>query len=112
MPVLEAREAYATALQDYRQAQARVKALASQLNGLSELLTKDPLLLAPKHPNVANAIPLHVLTGPVRKEVDLTAWPDAAALLDALSALHRTHARAHSLYSWLLPQDRAAVAAP
>lgn len=111
MPVTEAKEAYSAALRDYREAQARVRAVASQIGALAEALG-EPLRLAPTHPNAAGRIPLHILTGPVRREVDLTAWPDGAALVEALGALHKAQARAHSLYSWLLPQDRASVEAP
>ncbi|MBI4236745.1 MAG: hypothetical protein HY688_05280 [Chloroflexi bacterium] len=108
---VEAREAYARALRDYRDAQARVRALAGQLGEVAEALA-DPLHLAPQHPAAATRIPLHVLTGPVRREVDFSAWPDAAAVLEALATLHRSHARAHALYSWLLPEERAAVEVP
>ena len=112
-PVPQAREAYGTALASYRQAQERANGLARQLHDVASIIDEQPLRLAPKHPDASAAgVPLHVMTGPFRSDVDMSAWPSAGDLLDALGALHRTHARALSMYQWLLPTDRAAVEAP
>ena len=107
----EAREVYSEALREYRAARERVSALADQARALAEALD-EPLRAAPRHPEASARIPLHIMTSPVRREVDLEGWPDGLALVDALSALHAAHSRALALHSWLLPADRAAVEAP
>jgi hypothetical protein len=108
----EALETYAEALRERREAQARVRALAERLREMAAALETDPLWVAPKHPEANAHVPLHVMTGPVRREADLADWPDAGAILDALAALHASHARAQAMYSWLLPEDRERVEAP
>lgn len=109
--VKEAREAYSEALSQYREAQELVQELIGQISELSEALA-DPLTLAPKHATASDAIPLHVMTHPFRREVDLESWPDGGAVVEALSALHAAQARVQSMYAWLLPVDREAVEAP
>ena len=111
--VPQARDAYAIALASYRQAQERANGFARQLHDVASIIDEQPLRLAPKHPDAnAAGVPLHVMTGPFRRDVDMSIWPGAEELLNALGKLHRTHARALSMYQWLLPPDRAAVEAP
>lgn len=109
--VKEAREVYSEALSRYREAQELVQGLIEQISGLSEALAK-PLTLAPKHATASETIPLHVMTSPFRREVDLESWPDGGTIVEALSALHAAHARVQSMYAWLLPTDRDTVEAP
>jgi len=112
-PIEDARGVYEDALATYRRAQAEVGRMAQELDGVAEALRSDPLLVAPLDRGAADAgIPLHVTTGPFRRDLPMGEWPDAQDLMARLGSLHQAHTRAFALHAWLLPADRAAVEAP
>ena len=112
-PIEDARGVYEVALATYRRAQANVDRMAEELDGAAEALRSDPLLVAPLDRGAADAgIPLHVTTGPFRRELSMEEWPDAQHLMARLGSLHQAHTRVRALHAWLLPADRAAVEAP
>ncbi len=112
-PIDDAREVYEDALAAYRRAQQHVSELANVLREATDGLDEVPLRVAPVHPRAAElGIPVHVTTGPFRRELPLAEWPDAEAMVRALGQLHDAHTRAQAMHAWLLPADRAAVEAP
>ena len=112
-PIDDARAVYEDALAGYRRAQREVAEVAGRLRDAADALEAEPLRVAPLDPRAAKlGIPLHVTTGPFRRELPLEDWPDTVAVLKSLGELHTAHARARTLHAWLLPADRAAVEAP
>ncbi len=112
-PIEDARGVYEDALATYRRAQADVDRMAQELDGAVEALRSDPLRVAPLDRGAAEAgIPLHVTTGPFRRELPMAGWPDPQHLMAGLGSLHQAHTRVLALHAWLLPADRADVEAP
>ncbi len=112
-PIEDARGVYEDALATYRGAQADVDRMAQELGGAAEALRSDPLRVAPLDRGAADAgIPLHVTTGPFRRELPMGEWPDAQHFMTRLGSLHQAHTRVRALHAWLLPADRAVVEAP
>ena len=105
-------ERYEEALSSLRRAEARVRSLAERLAALAQDLRADPLTLAPTNEAASIALPLHIVTHPFRREIDLTAWPDAESILEDLGALHAARSRALAVRAWMLPGDQAHAETP
>lgn len=95
-----------------REAESRVGSLADRLGSLSQHLTENPLALVPVHEAADELLPLHIRTHPFRQDVDMTGWPDAHMIIEALGELHQARARVFALRAWMLPEDRDATPEP
>ena len=105
-------ERYAEAKDALRAAEARLQEVTRRISDLGQALTDDPLTLAPLHPAALEAIPLHIMTHPTRREFDLSTWPDGAQIVEALAGAHTARSRLAAVQAWMLPEDRAAVETP
>lgn len=106
------RERYSEALASLSEAESRVKALGDRFGSLGQHLKEDPLTAAPVHEAARVLLPLHITTHPFRKDVDMTDWPDAHTIIEALGELHQARARVLALRAWMLPEDRDATPEP
>ena len=112
-PIEDARAVYEDALAGYRRAQQGVANMVERLRDAADALDAEPLRVAPLDSHAAElGVPLHVTTGPFRRELPVEDWPDAETIVRMLGQLHGAHRRARALHAWLLPADRAAVEAP
>ena len=94
------------------EAESRVRALADRFGSLGRHLMEDPLTVAPVHEAARALLPLHITTHPFRKDVDMSGWPDAHMIIEALGELHQARARVLALRAWMLPEDRDATPEP
>lgn len=106
------RERYSEAITEFREAELHARALADRLGSLGHYLTEDPLTVAPVHEAARALLPLHITTHPFRKDVDMSGWPDAHTIIEALGELHQARARVLALRAWMLPEDRDASPEP
>ena len=102
-------ERFAEAMDALTEAETRLQDLARRISDLGQALADDPLTLAPLHPAASEALPLHIMTHPTRREIDLATWPDGAEIVEALAGAHAARSRVASVRAWMLPQDRAAT---
>ena len=102
-------ERYAEAMDALKEAEARLQDVTRRISDLGQALADDPLTLAPLHPSALEAIPLHIMTHPTRREFDLSTWPDGAEIVKALAGTHAARSRLAAVRAWMLPDDRAAT---
>ena len=105
-------ERYSEAVTVLRKAESHVRAVADRLGSLGQHLTENPRTVAPIHEVTNELLPLHITTHPFRKDVDMTDWPNARTIIEALGELHRARARVFALRAWMLPEDRNATPEP
>ena len=96
----------------FSEAESRVLALADRFGNLGQHLKDNALTVAPVHEAARALLPLHITTHPFRKDVDMTGWPDAYTIIEALGELHQARARVLALRAWMLPEDREATPEP
>lgn len=95
-----------------REAESRVQVLTDRFSSLGQLLSENPLTVAPTHEAAGKWLPLHITTHPFRKGVDMSDWPEAHTVIEALGELHQARARVLALRAWMLPEDRNTAPEP
>lgn len=105
-------ERYSEAMTLLREAESRIHVLADRFSSLGQHLFENPLTVAPIHELAGKSLPLHITTHPFREDVDMSDWPNAHTIIEALGELHQARAWVLALRAWMLPEDRDTAPEP